>query len=133
MVRPVRRCQAVRRSESGRMGVRVCAPSSWSHWRRTKLSTMATSWPCFDKYKAVAQPQYPSPPSTAIFILPPRAIPGFRMCLGTAPCCLQALLAAANRYGQTALYLTVLGDGWREGLADFWAREGGGPRFKKQG
>src|ERR1700693_3674201 len=29
---------------------------------------MATAWPFCDKYKAVAQPQYPSPPSTAIFI-----------------------------------------------------------------
>src|SRR6516164_5837826 len=50
------------------MGVRVCAPSSWSQRRRAKLSTTATSCPLRDRYKAVAQPQYPSPPNTAIFI-----------------------------------------------------------------
>src|SRR6202167_6634008 len=36
---------------------------------------MATSWPRLDKYSAVAQPQYPSPPRTAIFILPPLVVP----------------------------------------------------------
>jgi hypothetical protein len=41
----------------GADGVRVSTPSSWSHKRREKLSTMATSCPLADRYRAVAQPQ----------------------------------------------------------------------------
>src|ERR1700693_3747232 len=33
---------------------------------------MEIECPFFDKYRAVAQPQYPSPPSTAIFMMSPR-------------------------------------------------------------
>ena len=40
MVLPVCSCQARRRSGRARIGVRVCTPSSKSHWRRTKLSTI---------------------------------------------------------------------------------------------
>src|SRR3974390_3163211 len=65
---PVSFCQTDSRSFRRRIGVKVSAPSSWSHKRRAKLSTIATEWPLRDKYRAVAHPQYPSPPNTALFI-----------------------------------------------------------------
>src|ERR1700722_19343683 len=68
MFLPVSRVHVLRRSLSGRIGVNVCAPSSWSHCRRTKLSTIDTSCPLDERYNAVAQPQYPSPPRTITLI-----------------------------------------------------------------
>src|SRR5277367_6484663 len=71
---PVSRLHARRRSLRGSMGVRVCAPSSWSHCRRTKLSTIPTVCPFAERYNAVAHPQYPSPPRTIIFTESPRVL-----------------------------------------------------------
>ena len=43
-----------------------------SHCPRMKLSTIATSSARFDRLRALAHPQYPSSPSTATFVWPPR-------------------------------------------------------------
>src|SRR5262249_5789454 len=52
------------------MGVSVSTPISWSHSRRTKLSPIPTSWPFAERYSAVGQPQYPSPPRTRTLTAP---------------------------------------------------------------
>ncbi len=59
---------AATRSSSGRMGVTEFEPSSTSISRRTRLSTIVTSWPFCERYRAVGQPQNPSPPATTIFM-----------------------------------------------------------------
>src|SRR5262245_17716544 len=69
MCRPVIAFHTRRRSGSVRIGVRVSTPSSWSHCRRANLSTIETACPRFDRYRAVAHPQYPSPPRIEIFML----------------------------------------------------------------
>src|SRR5579863_8159015 len=71
------------RSLSVSMGVSVGAPSSWSHCRRTKLSTIDTSCPCAERYSDVAHPQYPSPPKTINFIRFPWLRSPFRLSLLT--------------------------------------------------
>src|ERR1700692_2930027 len=53
------------------MGSRGSTLSSSSQRRLAKLSSTATSWPRRDRYMAVGQPRYPSPPRIRTFILPP--------------------------------------------------------------
>src|SRR4051794_13545947 len=48
------------------MGVSDSTSSSMSIFRRTRLSTIVTSWPTADRWSAVGHPQKPSPPSTRI-------------------------------------------------------------------
>ena len=48
------------------IGVRVSRPSWMSNCRRHRLSTMHTLYPRADRCRAVAHPQYPSPPVTGI-------------------------------------------------------------------
>src|SRR5438093_11958379 len=78
IVCPVSSRQIATRSWSGRMGVSVSQPSSWSQSRRAKLSRMEMSWPRAARWSAVGQPQYPPPPktSTRMDVLPPSRGPG---------------------------------------------------------
>jgi len=53
------------------IGVRVSIPSCKSKDRRQRLSTMQTRYPLADKCRAVAHPQYPSPPMIITLTPPP--------------------------------------------------------------
>src|SRR5262245_40010544 len=51
------------RTCNGEMAIKGWTPHSISHLRVRKLSTTVTSWPFPEKYIAVGQPRYPSPPN----------------------------------------------------------------------
>src|SRR5207248_2474305 len=55
--------------------------SSNSQRRLAKLSSTATSWPRRERYMAVGQPKYPSPPRIRIFILGLSPFSGIVVCL----------------------------------------------------
>src|SRR6476646_9247641 len=63
---PLTSFHALSRTLMGAIGVNELTSSSLSMLRRDRLSTMATSWPMFDRCRAVGQPQNPSPPRIRI-------------------------------------------------------------------
>ena len=76
MSRPETSRQARIRSPIGRIGVSDSTSRSTSIFRRLRLSTMVTSWPRSDRYRAVGQPQKPSPPRTRTRIPTPISVAG---------------------------------------------------------
>src|SRR6476661_3133268 len=56
------------RGSRSAIGVSEPVPASSCQRRREKLSTTETSWPRAEKWSAVGQPRYPSPPRMRILI-----------------------------------------------------------------